>query len=402
MSARVIQFGGETCILSITRDITERKLAEEALRRSEEKYRVLVENLPDFIVRFDTAAKILFANAQVLQGLERSLNLQEEAILGKTYRELGFPPEVCDFWEQQIRAVYESGEPYETEYLYESEHGQVVASWRLIPERDENDKIRSILSLSRDISEQKRLEAESRKAEVLEAELKKEKEVVALKERFISTVSHEFRTPLSVIKTSSDLLSRYFDRLSTDRRHALIQQIDQEITHMSNLIDDTLDLTRTQVGKVEFNPAPLNLESFCRAIFEQIKFTSDTTHQFEFISRAPDKPVMLDGRLLQHILTNLLSNAIKYAPSDTRICFELDHSADEVIFRIADEGIGIPEKDQQQLFEPFHRAENVGNIKGTGLGLAIVKRYIELHGGRIELESREGQGSVFSVFLPIS
>lgn len=402
MSARIIQFGGELCILSITRDITQRKMAEAALRESEANYRVLVENSPDFIVRFDTAARVLFANTPVLQGLEKSLGLKEEAITGKTYREIGFSPAQCDFWEEKIQSVCESGEAYETEYEYETPQGLLVANWRLIPELDEQGKTKSVLSLSRDITERKRLETEFRKAEVLSAELKKEKEIVALKERFISTVTHEFRTPLSVIKTASDLLSRYFEKLLPERRCQLLQQINDQIIRLTDLIDDTLDLTRAQAGRTEFNPLPLELEPFCRDIFDQFQFASGGNHRFEFYGNAPHNPVKADGRLLQHILANLLSNAVKYAPPDTRIRFELDHNAHAVIFRIADEGIGIPEKDQVRLFEPFHRAENVGNVKGTGLGLAIVKQYVELHEGYIEVESQEGKGSTFSVFLPIT
>jgi len=234
----------------------------------------------------------------------------------------------------------------------------------------------------------------------LSAELKKEKEIIALKERFISTISHEFRAPLSVIKTSSDLLDRYIDRLAVERRQQLVQQIGQQIGHMSELIDDTLDLTRAQAGREEFAPAWLDLESFCRDLFDQTRFANDCRHRFEYASRAPAELVRVDGRLLRHILTNLFSNAVKYTPDDATIRFELVHTPDEVIFRITDEGIGIPDKDRARLFEPFHRAENVGTVKGTGLGLAIDKEYVDLHGGRIEVESQEGRGSTFSVYLP--
>lgn len=402
IQSRITQENDILKITAVVHNITERKKAEISLAESEENYRALVENLPDFIVRFDSATRILFANTPVLQGLEMSLGLKEENILGKTYRELGFPPEQCDFWEKRIRSVWEAGETSEIEYTYETPQGVLVANWRLIPELDENGKTKSILSLSRDVTEQKRLEAESRRAEVLRAELEKEKEIIALKQQFISTVSHEFRTPLSIIKVSSDLLNQYFEKISDKRRRELLQDINLQINELTTLIDDTLDLTRAQVGKVEFNPAPVDLAPFCQAIFDQTKFASNRDQQFEFINNAPRKPVRVDNQLLKHILTNLLSNAIKYTPDNTRICFELDHNEREVIFRIMDEGIGIPEKDQGRLFEPFHRAENVGHISGTGLGLAIVKQYVELHGGQIEVESQEGKGSTFSVFLPIT
>jgi two-component system, sensor histidine kinase and response regulator len=219
--------------------------------------------------------------------------------------------------------------------------------------------------------------------------------------RFVYIVSHDLRTPLAIIQTSSDMLRHYGDRMPETRRQQSFQQINQQITHMAELIDNTLTISQTQTGKTELDLKPINLESFCRNILDQIEFTDTMKHQFEFVSHVPDKPTMIDGNLLHHILTNLLTNAVKYSPEKSQITFELRQNADQVIFEIRDEGIGIPEADQVRLFEPFHRASNVGEAQGTGLGLAIVKQYGKLHGGTIEVESAVGKGSTFRVFLPV-
>jgi PAS domain S-box-containing protein len=256
--------------------------------------------------------------------------------------------------------------------------------------------VTGIVCMAHDITQRKQLEHN------LHAMLEKERELGELKSRFVSMASHEFRTPLAVIQTSSDLLSRYADEITEERKQQSFQQIKRQIVNLTRIIDGVLSIGRTQAGKTEFTPTLIDLEPFCRNVFDQIQFTDTSEHQFEFINNAPDKPVMIDGNLLSHILTNLLTNAVKYSPERRKITFELDHDDQNVIFKVSDEGIGIPEEDLTRLFEPFHRASNVGEAQGTGLGLSIVKEYVELHGGSIEVESEMGKGSTFRILLPMA
>ncbi|MBN2303356.1 MAG: PAS domain S-box protein [Anaerolineae bacterium] len=382
-------------LADLRQQLADRARAEEAQRESENRFQAAFRTSPDAI-NINRLSDGMYVD--INDGFTALTGFTAEDVFGKTSADINIWVDRTDR-ERLVQGLKEHGEVVDLEAQFRFKDGGVgigLMSARIIRFGGEM----CILSITRNITERKRLEDESRNAAVMRAELQKEKEILALKEQFIATISHEFRTPLAVIKTSNDLLSQYYDRLAEDRRRELFHQIDQQIKDMIGLINDTLDFTRAQAGKTEVNRLPLDLGPFCRAIVDQFQFTNDWNHRLEYTGNPPEQPVSVDKRLLQHILTNLLSNAAKYTPDDARICFELDHTASEVIFRISDEGIGIPESDQARLFDPFYRAANVDAIKGSGLGLAIVKQYVDMHGGRIEVESQEGRGSTFSVLLP--
>lgn len=234
-----------------------------------------------------------------------------------------------------------------------------------------------------------------------EFKLNQSEEIIALKDHIVSTVSHEFRTPLAVIQTSIDLLTRYGDKLSSQRKEELFEQIHEQVTLLDELIGDILSINRAQSKQIEFNPGMINVEAFCHTIFDQIQFLDSSSHQFEFISQLSGKQAMLDGKLLEHALKNLLTNAVKYSLPDSPITLELEHDDTTICIKVIDRGIGIPEESLDQLFEPFFRAGNTTGIAGTGMGLAIVKEYIELHGGTIAVESKIDEGSTFTIIIPV-
>jgi PAS domain S-box-containing protein len=258
-----------------------------------------------------------------------------------------------------------------------------------------------ILSFVYDITDRKSAEAELLKTELLRVELEKEKELLDLKQRFISTVTHEFRTPLAVILTASTLVEQYYDRLSPAKRTEHLQHIQHQVRYMDELLSDVLDFNKAQLGKIDFAPELVDIRGFCAEIFEQLQIVDAGAHQFVFTDRNLPDQVYLDQNLLRHILVNLLSNAIKYSPKGGQIGFNLFIDDTELIFSISDQGIGIPIDDQKHLFEPFHRAKNAGEIQGTGLGLAIVRSNVEAHRGTITCESQANIGTTFTVHIPI-
>jgi signal transduction histidine kinase len=249
--------------------------------------------------------------------------------------------------------------------------------------------------------EKRRAETELIKSELRRLELEKEKEFVELRERFISLVSHEFRSPLAVMYSSTQLLQRYADRIAPEKRVKYIKDIENQIRYMNGLLDDMLILGKAKAGKIEFDPTPHDLEAFCHDILEQIQVTDQVGHRFLYNVQGELHEVLVDERLLRHILVNLLSNAVKYSPAGTTVRLEITRQGHEGIFRVSDTGIGIPEEDQKRLFEPFHRAGNARDIDGTGLGLTIVKQAVEVHKGTIICESATGVGTTFIVNLPI-
>ena len=230
-------------------------------------------------------------------------------------------------------------------------------------------------------------------------------EMNRLKSRFVSMVSHEFRNPLTTISGFVQLLERHGDQWSQEKKRQYFQLMQGALKRLTALVDDVLVMGRIGVGKLKFEPAPLELDKFCSSLVEEVKFSAQSQHQIDFAytgtsSEAPER-VQMDPNLLRHILNNLLSNAIKYSPEGSPIRLTLSYQNNLAVFQVQDEGIGIPLEDQPRLFEPFHRAVNAGKVSGTGLGLAIVKHCVELHGGEITLTSEVGVGTTFAIALPL-
>ena len=238
---------------------------------------------------------------------------------------------------------------------------------------------------------------EERTAQLVEA-----KEVNQFKSEFVSILSHDIRNPLNAILLAAGFLKNSDDNLSDDKKLAHYQMIRSAIKSMSLLLDEASFIGKADSGNLNCELIGIDLIDFCNAIVRDIRLTTAKNNiDIVFNIKGNSKEFLGDEKLLHHILTNLLGNAVKYSPSNSQIIFDLIFQKLAVIFRIKDSGIGIPVTEQEQLFEPFHRASNVGKIAGTGLGLAIVKKCVDAHGGEITLQSQEGIGSTFTVTLPV-
>ena len=250
------------------------------------------------------------------------------------------------------------------------------------------------VGIQHDITLRKQAEEEIRKA------LAQEKELGELKSRFISMASHEFRTPLSTILSSSELLEHYGSPWLEGKGLVHLRRIQTAVHNMTELLNDILILGRADAGKLDFNPAPLDVVQFCRDLTEEMQLGVGRQHTLHFVSQKECDKVCLDEKLLRQILSNLLSNACKYSPEGSQVHFDLECREGQVIFCVRDQGIGIPPEDQARMFETFHRARNVNDISGTGLGLAIVKKAVDLHQGTINVASQVEVGTTFTVTLP--
>ncbi|MEI6047172.1 MAG: HAMP domain-containing sensor histidine kinase, partial [Chloroflexota bacterium] len=262
-------------------------------------------------------------------------------------------------------------------------------------ENKAENKVAGVIGVGLDVSE--RVQA----AEDIRQALEKEKELGILKSRFISMASHDFRTPLTAIYSSAELLENYGHRWDDVRKQKVYQRIYTSVKNMTDLLDEVLFITKSESGKLEFNPAPLDLSGFCNGLIEEIQLGPGKDYCFDLNLPPEPKQAWVDQKLLRKVLTNLLTNAVKYSPPTSTIHFELKYQEEEAVFVVRDEGMGIPEEGLNHLYEVFYRATNVASIKGTGLGLVIVKKSLEAHKGKIEIESKVGIGTCCTVTIPL-
>ncbi|QLE51973.1 response regulator [Nostoc sp. C057] len=233
-----------------------------------------------------------------------------------------------------------------------------------------------------------------------QAALAKEKQLNVFKSQIIATVSHEYRTPLTSILAAASTLAKYSQQLDESKQQRFLGIIEQKTRYMSKLVDNMLLVNQFELEKPKFKPIPLDLLQFFSDLIEQERETTGDRHELIFQITGHTQGFWGDRGLLQQIFINLMSNAIKYSPDGGAVEFHLIGKESEVIFYIQDRGIGIPIKDQENLFQSFCRGSNVDTIPGTGLGLAIAKGCVELHGGNITLFSEVGQGTKVTVSLP--
>ena len=237
-------------------------------------------------------------------------------------------------------------------------------------------------------------------AERMQQKFAQEKELSELKLEFLALVSHEFRTPLSVILGSAQLLKDTLaDKVERSRLRSLTR-IESSAKAMKQMFADVLTIARADAGKLEYQPSWLELQSFCLNLVEDMQLSEQQDHVIKLIDLGDRTHGWLDEALIYSALSNLLSNAIKYAPLGSHIDFILDGKIDMITFQVKDEGRGISLEEQATLFEPFTRGVNVKNIIGTGLGLALVKRCIDLHQGNILVDSDVGEGTTFTIQIP--
>ena len=234
-----------------------------------------------------------------------------------------------------------------------------------------------------------------------EVELSQAKAANQLKSEFVSMLSHDFRNPLNTILLSAGLLEESGDRLSKGQQRNYFKMIRTAINDLDELLSEVLLLGRTENGKLSCHFECLDLMLFCQDLIRLVNNAQSQPRQIDFRPQGNLQQGLWDAHLLRHILCNLLSNAIKYSPAGTPITFEVIAQDQTMIFRVTDQGIGIPPTAIAELFDPFFRADNVEGVSGTGLGLAIVQRCAAIHGGTVQVESRENEGSTFVVSLPI-
>jgi PAS domain S-box-containing protein len=390
--------------LAIKTDITEMKLLQWKLEQynfelekrvaerteqftiSEGNYRILAESMDEYICRIDKDHNITYINSSLLKTLEKDLS----DFIGKNLIE-----SVKLFGEEKVSEIIEIilREKKSNKLIGQVPWGKWI-EWHIIFENNLTSDNGNIIIVGHDITERKQIEIKMKKA------LGKEKELNELKSQFISTVSHEFRTPLTSIYSSIELIERYGYKWDNDKKVDHYTRIKKSIDHLTKMLEEILQLNHTESGRLNFQPVLIDLNKFCNTVLNDLKPLLLKEHMLNYNFGLPDKNYSIDPNILRVILTNLISNAIKYSPKGGNIDLDISPENNNIQFTIKDEGMGISKEDMGKLFVPFYRTDDASTIPGSGLGLSIAKNYIELHNGRLKVESFLGKGSTFSLLLP--
>jgi PAS domain S-box-containing protein len=416
------EIAGHICTVE---DITERKRAGEALHRSEMKFRTVYDSTTDAITLMDETG-LLDCNLATLAMFGYATR---EEFCSKHPADLSPPvqPDGTDsrtLANQRIATAMEKGSN-RFEWMHKRAGTGETFPAEVLLNTIELDGKPAIQVVVRDITERKQAHAEQEKLERRLAEhraseesarlaLEHEQKSSQIKNRFVSLVSHEFRTPLSVINMAAELLDGYLDKMTDAERSEHLNEIKSSVERMTQMMNDFLVHGNCANGKIECQPARVEVEALCRRLILEVLECFGQARGIECVIDPAVGEAWLDEKILRHILVNLLSNAVKYSSAGQPVKLEVkrvvgspkpnggtDPSVGTHLeFKVTDSGIGIPAADMAKLYQTFHRAANVGNRPGTGMGLAIVKQFVELHRGSIRIESQEGKGTTVWVWLP--
>lgn len=381
--------------LDLQRQIKEKQSARDALKESQKIYRTIAHNFPNGIICvLDKELNCVFADGKGLY----SLGYMPDDMVGNpffvfNYKDADKEYGSAEYVERIHKELLRSFDGVEN--ILEVEFQKKQFALNVVPLFNSHGESHQLLVVAMDITEQKKADNEIRKA------LAKEKQLSELKSRFVSMASHEFRTPLSTILSSVSLISRYTGEEHQEKREKHIKRIKSSVQNLTQILNDFLSLSRLEEGKSLVHNNFIDVEPYIKEITEEMKAVKKPNQRLIYKHEGGELTIYSDRQLMKNILINLVSNAIKYSGNGENIWITSFQEGNNLKVSVKDEGIGIPDEDQQHLFGRFFRSENAMNIQGTGLGLHIVKRYIDLIKGKITYESKLDYGTTFTVSIPV-
>jgi signal transduction histidine kinase len=386
-----------TALLSHTQNKLKKRT--QALESNQRRLREVIDSSLDalFLMKAVRDASGKAVDMRVIDLNERVTQLipfSAEQLMSKTILEL-FPPFMESLYFKKVLECFDTKQSYNAEV----QDTIINKGWWLYIQCIPTDE--GLVLTIRDISDRKRAETERLAAESLRVSLEKEREMNTIKTNMMIMISHEFRTPLTVIQMARDTLTNYYDRLTPEQRQQRLDSISTKVKELSGLIQDINDTIASSNRQVDFNPTTINLDSSLRFMISQLKETPLFSHQITYSSKGSLEKVWMDAQVVETIVENLLNNAMKFSPENSTIYVSAIQQGDTVEITVSDTGIGIPAEDLSKIFMPFTRGSNTGTIRGTGLGLTIVQELVQLHQGKIELSSVVDKGTTVKVILPI-
>jgi len=390
--------GELTHFVRIQNDITNRKKTEQEIRHF---LKIFDDSLNEIYV-FD-AERLKFSH--VNYGAQKNSGYTLRELKKLTFKELisGMPeerlPEILSPIKQNTK------KKITLEMLFKRKDGTTYPTEVHLQSSSLGNRI-MIVAMVLDISERKDYTQNLEKTVALRTRelneaLIKEKELNDLKTKFLSMVSHEFKTPLSTILTSATLVGKYNTATQQDVRDRHLKSITGAVHRLTGILNDFLSLERLEKGKEVYRLADFSLSKVVNEVIYDANMLLKTGQRINYPSNIEDLIIHQDEKIISLTLTNLLQNAIKYSPEGTEITLKFEFSKRDIRFHVIDEGMGIPEEDQKHIFDRYFRADNVLLTQGTGIGLNIVKSHIDNLGGDISFKSVEGKGSEFTVVLPL-
>lgn len=370
-----------------------RQNSEIALRHSEERYQSVLDKVREAICKIDADGKIKFLN----NAWAHITGYQNEQSIGKN---------LVDFFsgDNRTQLVEELNAIIQSVYSHKQVQRELITQsgevrWLdlfIDAEKNEKNEVVGVFFILYDITGRKFADDEIKKAYA------KEKELNELRAQFVSMTSHEFRTPLASILTSSELLEHYGKNWTPEKNLIHLKRIQSSVQEIIGLMDDVLILGKSDAGKLFCVRERTDPVQLLNAILDEVQLNANQSHQIDLKIRKRIAKCYLDKKLFRQIVNNLLTNSLKYSSIGSTIKVEMLQRKNILQLTIQDSGIGIPKSDQSQLFQSFFRAKNVGNAPGTGLGLPIVKRSIDAHNGSIDIVSEEHVGTTVTIKLDVS
>jgi PAS domain S-box-containing protein len=360
------------------------------------RYGALLEQARDLITVMDLNGYYIAASKTV----KAMFGLTDETLTSFSYRDVLPHDEIA-----KAEAVYNrliNGEDIPTyERIFMRHDGTpFVGEVNVTLIYDEKGNPHEILSIIRDITERKRIENELLEKQLLDIRLQKEQELSRMRADLLMKINHEFRTPLAIINTYVSLMERHFERLTIERRNEYLVNVRDNVHRISDMLDDLYVIYQTQSGSHKEREW-VNVVKLIEDTVTQLISTEGNEHDI-VLNIEGDIPLFFGyERLLWHMAYNILLNAVYYSPPKSQVTITLRCEAKQLVFIVRDNGIGIAEKEQGRIFEPFFRGENVGTVEGTGLGLSVVNEAVRAHEGVLTLQSEIGVGTTIIAMLPV-